>query len=51
MKTNAPKEGALTENSAGMLTVIREMAREREAKLAVINGHSAHGGNYPMACS
>jgi PAS domain-containing protein len=42
MKTNPPKEGALTENSAGVLTVTREMVRERGAELAVINGRSAH---------
>src|ERR1700720_4185605 len=42
MKTNPPKEGALIENYAGILTVTREMLRERGAELAVTNGHSAH---------
>jgi PAS domain S-box-containing protein len=42
MKTNPPKEGALIENYAGILTVTREMLRERGAELAVINGRSAH---------
>jgi PAS domain S-box-containing protein len=42
MKTNPPKEGALTENSAGILTVTREKIRERGAELAVINSRSAY---------
>ena len=41
MKTNPLKEGALTENSAGLGTVTRKMVRERAAELAVINGRSA----------
>src|SRR5580658_8259349 len=41
MKTNPLKEGALTENSAGIGTVTRKMVRERAAELAVINGRSA----------
>ena len=49
MKTNPPKENALTEDSAGTVTVSREMVRERGPELAVINGRSAHGGNYLMA--
>jgi len=38
MKTNPLKEGALTENSAGIGTVTRKMVRERAVELAVING-------------
>ena len=34
------KDGALTENSAGLGTVTRKMVRERAAELAVINGRS-----------
>jgi hypothetical protein len=41
MKTNLLKEGALTENSAGIGTVTRQMVRERAVELAVINGRSA----------
>jgi hypothetical protein len=41
MKTNPLKEGALTENSAGIGTVTRKMVRKRAAELAVINGRSA----------
>ncbi len=41
MKTNPLKEGALTENSAGIGTVTREMVRQRAVELAVINGRSA----------
>ena len=43
MKTNPLKAGALTENSAGIGTVTREMVRERAVELAVINGRSAQG--------
>jgi hypothetical protein len=42
MKMNPMKEGALTENSAGIGTVTQEMVRARAAELAVINGRSAH---------
>ena len=42
MKTNPLKEGALTENSAGIGTVTRKMVRERAVELAAINGRSAH---------
>jgi hypothetical protein len=42
MKTNPLKEGALTENGAGIGTVTREMVRERAVELALINGRSAH---------
>ena len=41
MKPNLLKEGALTENSAGIGTVTRKMVRERAVELAVINGRSA----------
>jgi len=41
MKTNPLKQGLLTENSAGIGTVTRQMVRERAAELAVINGRSA----------
>ena len=41
MKTNPLKQGALTENSAGLGSVSRKMVRARAAELAVINGHSA----------
>ena len=41
MKTNPLKEGAVTENSAGIGTVTRKMVRERAVELAVINGRSA----------
>jgi len=34
------KEGALTENSAGIGAVTRKMVRERAVELAVINGRS-----------
>jgi hypothetical protein len=42
MKTNPLKEGALTENSAGIGTVTRKMVRERAVELAAINGRPAH---------
>jgi hypothetical protein len=38
MKTNPLKEGVLTEKSAGIGTVTREMVRARAAELAVIDG-------------
>lgn len=41
METDPLKEGALTENGAGIGTVTRGMVRERAVELAVINGHSA----------
>jgi hypothetical protein len=40
MKNNPLKEGALTENSAGIGTVTRKMVRERAVELAAINGRS-----------
>jgi hypothetical protein len=42
MNTNPLKQGAFTENSAGLGTVTRKMMRERAVELAVINGRSAH---------
>jgi hypothetical protein len=41
MKTNPMKQGALTENSAGIGTVTRKMVRERAVELAIINDRSA----------
>jgi hypothetical protein len=41
MDTNPLKQGALTENSAGIGTVTRKMVRERAVELAIINGRSA----------
>jgi hypothetical protein len=41
MNTNPLKEGALTENSAGIGTVTRKMVRQRAIELAIINGRSA----------
>jgi hypothetical protein len=41
MKTNPLKQGALTENSAGLGTVTRKMVRERAIELAVISGRTA----------
>ena len=40
MKINPLKDGALTENSAGIGTVTRKIVRERAVELAVINGRS-----------
>jgi len=37
MKTNPLKEGALTENSAGLGTVTHQMVHDRAVELAVIN--------------
>ena len=41
MKTNPMKDGALTENSAGIGTVTPKMVRARAVELAAINGRSA----------
>src|SRR5579859_2041496 len=41
MNTNPLKNGALTENSAGIGTVTRKMVQQRAGELAVINGRSA----------
>jgi hypothetical protein len=42
MKTNPLKEGALTENSAGLGTVTPEMVKKRAVELAAIDGRPAH---------
>ena len=42
MTTNPLKQGALSENSAGIGALTPEMVRERAVELALINGHSAH---------
>ena len=41
MKTNPLKQGALTENSAGLGTVTRKMIRDRAVELAVIDNRFA----------
>ena len=41
MNTNPLKQGLLTENSAGIGTVSRQMVRERAVELAVIAGRTA----------
>jgi hypothetical protein len=41
MNTNPLKNGALTENSAGIGTVTRKMVRQRAVELAIINGRTA----------
>ena len=41
MEQNLLKQGALTENSAGIGTVSRKIVRQRAVELAVINGRSA----------
>jgi hypothetical protein len=41
MKTNPLKEGAVSQNSAGLGTVTRKMVRERAAELAVVDGRPA----------
>ena len=41
MKTNALKQGVLTQHSAGIGTVTRKMVRERAVELAVIDGRPA----------
>jgi hypothetical protein len=41
MKPNPLKDGALTENSAGLGTVSRAMVQQRAVELAVMDGRSA----------
>ncbi len=41
MNSNPLKDGALTENSAGLGTVTLKMVRERALEIAAINGHEA----------
>ena len=42
MKKNPLKDGVISENSAPIGTVTREMVRARAAELAVIDGHLSH---------
>jgi len=42
MKTNPLKDGIVTENSAGIGTVTRQMVQARAAELAIIDGHLSH---------
>jgi len=42
MKTNPLKDGVISENSAGVGTVTRQMVRARASELAVIDGHLSH---------
>jgi hypothetical protein len=42
MKKNPLKDGAISENSAGVGTVTRQMVRARAAELAIIDGHLSH---------
>ncbi len=39
MKNNPLKDGAISENSAGIGTVTRQMVQARAAELAIIDGH------------
>jgi len=41
MNTNPLKQGALTENSAGLGTVTRQLVQARALELAKINGRAA----------
>lgn len=41
MKTNPLKAGTLTENSAGLGTVTREMVKKRAVELAILDGRPA----------
>ena len=45
MKTNPLKEGALTDNSAGIGTVTPKLVRRRGGELAAIDGRSAPDGS------
>ena len=42
MKINPLKDGVISEKSAGIGTVTREMVRARAAELAIIDGHLSH---------
>ena len=42
MKTNPLKDGVISENSAGVGTVTRQMVQARAAELAIIDGHLSH---------
>jgi hypothetical protein len=48
-ENKSTKGRRLDRNSTGILTVTREIAPERGPERAVTYGHSAHGGNYPLA--
>ena len=42
MKKNPLKDGVISENSAGVGTVTRQMVQVRAAELAIIDGHLSH---------
>ena len=42
MKKNPLKDGVISENSAGVGTVTRQMVQARAAELAIIDGHLSH---------
>jgi hypothetical protein len=42
MKKNPLKDGVISENSAGIGTVTRQMVQARAAELAIIDGHLSH---------
>ena len=42
MKKNPLKDGIISENSAGVGTVTRQMVQARAAELAIIDGHLSH---------
>jgi len=42
MKKNPPKDGVISENSAGVGTVTPQMVQARAAELAIIDGHLSH---------
>jgi hypothetical protein len=42
MKKNPFKDGVISENSAGVGTVTRQMVQARAAELAIIDGHLSH---------
>jgi hypothetical protein len=42
MKKNPLKDGSISENSAGLGTVTRQMVQARAAELAIIDGHLSH---------
>jgi hypothetical protein len=42
MKINPLKKGAITDKSAGVGTVTREMVQQRAIEIAIINGRSRH---------
>jgi len=42
VKKNPLKDGSISENSAGLGTVTRQMVQARAAELAIIDGHLSH---------